>query len=114
MSGADAGPLWYVVGPPIRDLDAFAAPVRETVAADHTPVAGNNSMTAYWTKRMNSHVSHMRHAGYTLKYLLLNTNSDLPPYDDFFPDQLSRDKTTIHKTLDKFLFGFNWNDPYIN
>ncbi|HMS17795.1 MAG TPA: hypothetical protein PKA37_13220 [Planctomycetota bacterium] len=112
--GAHPGPLWYAVGPAIRDLDAYASPLQETVAADHTPVPGNNNMRAYWSKRMNSHVSNVRHAGYTLKYLLLNTNSDLPPYDDFFPDQMSRDKTTIHKTLDTFLFGFDWNDPYIN
>lgn len=113
-SGTNPGPLWYVVGPAIRDLDSYASPIRETVAADHTPVPGNNNMGAYWSRRINSHVKHARHAGYTLKYLFLNTNSDFPPYDNFFPDQLSRDKTTIHQTLDRFLFGFDWNDPYIN
>ena len=112
-SGDNPGPLWYAVGPAINDLDFYAQPLRETVAGDHTPVPGNGNMEAYWMKRINSHVKHMRRAGYTLKYLLLNTNSNLPPYDNMYPDQMSRSKTNIHKTFDTFLFGFDWDDPYL-
>ena len=112
--GKNAGPLWYVGGPALEDLDSFVVPAHETVAADYTPVPGDGNMGKYWAIRANHHWSHIRHAGHTLKYILLNTNSNLPPYDNFFPDQLSRDKTTIHKTFDTFLFGFDWDDPYIN
>jgi len=112
--GEHPGPLWYVVGPALEDLDSFVSPVEETVAADFTPVPGNNNFGAYWATRANHHITNLQHAGYTLKYVFLNTNSNLPPYDNFFPDQMSRDKTTIHKTFDTFLFGFDWDDPYIN
>jgi hypothetical protein len=87
------------------------SPVWETTAGDHTPVPGNSNLDEYWKFRGNSFGDSVTHAGHTLKYLFLNTNSDLPPYDTF-GEQLQRDKTTIHKTFDTFLFGADWDDPY--
>lgn len=113
-SGEHPGPIWYAVGPAIEDLDCYVLPVRETVANDHTPVPGHGRYGAYWASRANSFWHTVGHAGYTMKYALLNTNSDLPPYDSWYPEQMQRSKTTIHKTFDTFLFNYDWDDPYIN
>jgi hypothetical protein len=114
VSGEHPGPIWYAIGPGIEDVDAYVLPVHETAAADHTPVPGHGRYGEYWASRANAYFRTIGHAGYTLKYLLLNANSDLPPYDSWYPDAMERGKTTIHKTFDTFLFGYDWDDPYIN
>lgn len=114
VSGSNPGPVWHAIGPAINDLDSYVLPVRETVANDHTPTPGHGKYGAYWATRANSMFHHVGHAGYTMKYLFLNTNSDLPPYDSWYPEQMQRSKTTIHKTFDTFLFNFDWDDPYVN
>lgn len=112
-SGKHAGPLWYAVGPALEDLDSFVSPVHATVAADHTPVPGDGTRTAYLMARFNHQFRNIKHAGYTMKYWFLDANSNLPPYDNYFPDVMSRNKTTILQTLDTFLFNFDWDDPYV-
>jgi hypothetical protein len=112
-SGSTPGPLWYVVGPALEDLDSYVHPIHTTVTASHTPVPGDGTRNEYLLARWNHQARNIKHAGYTLKYWLLGTNSDLPPYDNFFPDQASRDKTTVLQTIDTFLFGFDWDDPYL-
>jgi len=113
VNGKHAGPLWYAVGPALEDLDSFVAPVHATVTAGHTPVPGNGTRASYVTTRFNQQFRDIKHAGYTLKYWLLDANSNLPPYDNYFPDVMTRNKTTILQTLDTFLFNFDWDDPYM-
>ncbi|MAB89399.1 MAG: hypothetical protein CMJ90_08075 [Planctomycetes bacterium] len=112
-SGSTPGPLWYVVGPALEDLDSFVQPIRTTVTASHSPVPGDGTRNGYLMARWNHQWRNFKHSGNTLKYWLFSTNSNLPPYDNFFPDQTSRDKTTILQTIDTFLFGFDWDDPYL-
>ena len=102
-----------MVGPALEDLDSYVHPIHTTVTASHTPVPGDGTRNEYLLARWNHQARNIKHAGYTLKYWLLGTNSDLPPYDNFFPDQASRDKTTVLQTIDTFLFGFDWDDPYL-
>jgi len=111
--GKNPGPLWYVVGPALEDLDSYVQPVHATTTASHTPVPGDGTRWSYLNARWGQQFRNIKHAGYSLKYMLLSTNSDLPPYDNYFSDQMSRDKTTILQTIDTFIFGFDWDDPYI-
>lgn len=114
LSGSEPGPVWYAIGPAIEDLDSYVVPATETVAANHVPAPGFGDYRAYWSRRARSHLANMRHAGNTLKYLFLNANSNLPPFENWFPETMERDKTTIHYTFDAFLFNFDWDDPYID
>jgi hypothetical protein len=111
--GAVTGTVVSVADAPFGLVGSTLA-TGEGVAADHTPVPGNGNFGDYWCSRIGSHFRNMRHAAYTTKYLLLNANSDLPPYDQWYPDTLQRDLTTFHKTFDTFLFNYDWDDPYTN
>ena len=113
-SGAHGGPLWHVFGPAIEDMDSFVIPAGETTTSSHTPVPGNGDRMGYWRSRTTSIVKGFTHAGYTMKYAFLGANSDKPPYDNYFPDVMERDKTTIHYTFDTFLFNYDWDDPFID
>ena len=112
--GDQPGPLWVVIGPALSTVDSFVLPVGETVAADHTPVPHGGDFHKYWSSRIESHRAHFTHIGNMFRHYLFGTNYDQPPYDIWFPDVMQRDKTTIHKTIDHWLFLYDWDDPYIN
>ncbi len=112
--GEDGGPLWYVIAPGINAVDALVSPIGEDVTPGNSPVPGNGKFFAYWQARNAAMRKGFVHAGNTMKYLLLNTNSNQWPYDSWYPTQLARSKTTMHNTFDTFLFNFDWDDPFVN
>jgi len=89
-------------------------PVEERVTADYSPAPhGGGDLGAYSSSRMNSLGSHMAHMGNLLGYYFMNANSDQPPYETW-GTALSRDVTTIHRSFDRHLWLYEWNDPYVN
>jgi hypothetical protein len=88
--------------------------IEETVTAHYTPVPGGGDGGRYWRARVVSNFRNFQTSWYTIKYAFLNTNSSLMPYDSYYPDELEREKTTIHYTIDYHLFGFDWDDPYVS
>ena len=107
-------PLYHVTRDTTDDWDDFVSPVRETVTYDFTPTPHGGDAMRYLASRSDSHVKHARNIGHLLKYNFLNTNSMFPPYDRWYPDQIQRDKTLIHRTFDLHLFRYDWDDPYID
>lgn len=108
-------PAYHVSEGAIADYDQWVSPVRETVAFNFTPAPhGGGQGLKYWASRSDAFVNHMVNAWGTIKYTLFNTNSYYPPYDRWYPEQLQGEKTTIHRTIDTFLFRYDWDDPYVN
>ncbi len=106
-------PFYYLIGE--GDIDVGPVkPIEETVTAHYTPVPGGGDGGRYWRSRVVSHFRNIENSWYTLKYTFFNTNSSLPPYDSYYPDELEREKTTIHFTLDYHLFSYDWDDPYVS
>ncbi|MSR75931.1 MAG: hypothetical protein EXS14_10735 [Planctomycetes bacterium] len=110
--GEDGGPLWYVIAPAINAVDALVSPIGEDVTDDNTPTPGNGNFFAYWRLRNNAMRKGLEHAGHTMMYLFLNTNSTHPPYDTWYSTQLTRSKTNMHRTFDIHLSNFDWDDPF--
>ena len=95
----------------------LALPLLVTSCAEtsaYTPVPGQGPHSDYVSSHLASWGQSMSHAGYTLHYNLLNTNSNIPPYEAWIPGTVEREATTIGMTLDHFLFGYDWENPYID
>ncbi len=110
--GEEGGPLWYIIAPGINAVDALVSPVGEEVTDSNSPVPGNGKFFAYWRLRNDGMRKGLVHAGNTMKYMFLNTNSNFAPYDTWYPTQMTRSKTNMHSTLDLHLFNFDWDDPF--
>lgn len=111
----ELNPLYHLTEEPIEDWNRQVRPVGETVTYDYTPTPhGGMEAFKYWQSRSDAITRRFENSWYSLKYHFMNTNSNLPPYDDFYPDQIQRDKTTIHRTLDLHFFGYDWDDAYID
>ena len=91
---------------------------------DGSPIAGNgrylgdnsssSSSSGHTTLDQlgDTYSSSFRHIGSSLSYYLLSANTEFPPYETFWGDQLPRATNDIGKTIDRHIFNFDWNDPY--
>ena len=79
---------------------------------DMTPAPGDGGFD-YWEMRSASFSRQWDRIHDNIMYNLFSTNTRYAPYDTW-GDSYLRDTTTILQTIDHHLFGFNWNDPYLN
>lgn len=108
-------PLWYPTEKPTKTWDSYVSPIQETESLDWgVPPHGGRNPTEYWASRSNSFVKDFENNWGFVKYHLFNTNSYYPPYDRWYPEQIQREKTTIHKTLDLHFFDYDWDDPFVD
>ena len=108
-------PAYYVTKDTTETWNSHVRPIGETIAYDFTPAPhGGGEGHKYFWSRFNSTRSHVENIGHTIKYHLFNTNSKFPPYDRWYPDQIQRDKTLIHRSVDLHVFRYDWDNPYID
>jgi hypothetical protein len=83
------------------------------ITLDGNPVPGNGNVGDHWHEAWCAEADNGRHIAGTLNYWALNTNSDYPPYETFWCDQLPRAMYMIGKKFDDHILDYDWDDPFV-
>jgi hypothetical protein len=83
------------------------------ITLDGNPVPGNGDSCEHWSEAYCAQATNMRGIAGTVNYWAFNTNSDYPPYETFWCDQLPRSMYMIGKKFDDHVLDYDWDDPFI-
>lgn len=86
----------------------------ETKTFEYDPIPHGEFGGDYIESSFNNQGAHACHAWNEFAYYFFNTNSNLPPYDRWYPEQLQGEWTTIHRTIDLHFLNYDWDNPYVN
>src|SRR5262245_52168412 len=79
---------------------------------DGNPVPGNGDVCEHWSEAWCAEKTNARQICGTVNYWAFNTNSDYPPYETFYCDQLPRAMYMIGKKFDDHILDYAWDDPF--
>ena len=83
------------------------------ITLDGNPVPGNGDCCEHWNEGWCAQRTNYRHACGTVNYWAFNTNSDYPPYEQFYCDQWPRATYQIGKKFDEHILNYDWDDPFV-
>jgi len=84
-----------------------------TYSNDGRPAPGNNDYGDHLGGWGETQLNNLAHAGHSLHWILLHTNSEDVPYERWHDDQLPRAMFTIGKTFDLAFLNYDWDDPFM-